>query len=396
MDSVRRHWFHVADRSKYTSISFFFGCSLIKWIFRLFDSGVLHYYQYGQLYDISRKIIARSTTQDRMTKSAEYFLAGFFGLDWTKNATLELIIEEDGFNNSLNGYAACPNDGKAASSTGGVAAVKYLRKYLAAATQRFQSQISGNLTWTVTDTFALQTLCPYETVAFGYSAFCDIFTQAEWEGFEYYYDVLFYGDYGFGSPTGRAIGIGYVQELLGRLEKKLPNVAGTNANTTLDSMESTFPLDQQLYFDFSHDTNIVNILTALGIRQFAQYLSPISPPASHPFVVSHIVPFAARLNIEIIESPGPVPADRNLTTDSSSSVRAGEPTSYVHFILNQRTLPLGKSFKECGDRVDGWCELSAFIKVQSLALERSQFQKACFGNYSTVPYGNITDGAPDS
>jgi len=34
----------------------------------LFDSGVLHYYQYGQLYNPNSKIIARTTTQDRMLK----------------------------------------------------------------------------------------------------------------------------------------------------------------------------------------------------------------------------------------------------------------------------------------------------------------------------------------
>lgn len=34
------------------------------------------------------KLIARSTTQDRMIQSSEYFLAGFFGLGWTDNATL--------------------------------------------------------------------------------------------------------------------------------------------------------------------------------------------------------------------------------------------------------------------------------------------------------------------
>lgn len=38
----------------------------------LFDSGVLHYYDYGQLYNTSTKVIARTTTQDRMLKSAEY------------------------------------------------------------------------------------------------------------------------------------------------------------------------------------------------------------------------------------------------------------------------------------------------------------------------------------
>ena len=75
---------------------------------QLFDSGILHYYQYGHLYpNDGSKIVARSTTQRRMTESAEYFLAGFFGLDWQTNATLERIIEEHGFNNSLAGYKAC-------------------------------------------------------------------------------------------------------------------------------------------------------------------------------------------------------------------------------------------------------------------------------------------------
>ena len=32
----------------------------------LFDSGILHYYQYGQLYNPNSKIIARTTTQNRM------------------------------------------------------------------------------------------------------------------------------------------------------------------------------------------------------------------------------------------------------------------------------------------------------------------------------------------
>lgn len=75
---------------------------------QLFDSGTLHYYQYGHLFpNNGSKIIARSTTQRRMLESAEYFLAGFFGLGWTQNATLELIIESDGFNNTMAGYKAC-------------------------------------------------------------------------------------------------------------------------------------------------------------------------------------------------------------------------------------------------------------------------------------------------
>ena len=75
----------------------------------LFDSGVLHYYDYAHLYNTSTKILARTTTQDRMLKSAEYFMAGFFGLSWTNNASLVVIIEGDNYNNSLAGYDNCNN-----------------------------------------------------------------------------------------------------------------------------------------------------------------------------------------------------------------------------------------------------------------------------------------------
>lgn len=36
----------------------------------LFESGVLHYYNYAQLYNPNSKIIVRTTTQDRMLKAS--------------------------------------------------------------------------------------------------------------------------------------------------------------------------------------------------------------------------------------------------------------------------------------------------------------------------------------
>jgi Histidine phosphatase superfamily (branch 2) len=67
--------------------------------------------------------------------------------------------------------------------------------YLLNATARLQSMITG-YNWTVTDSYAAQTLCPYETVAFGYSPFCSLFTAEEWQGFEYSIDISFAGNNG--------------------------------------------------------------------------------------------------------------------------------------------------------------------------------------------------------
>jgi hypothetical protein len=129
----------------------------------LFESGILHYYNYGRLYNPHSKIIVRTTTQDRMLKSAEYFLAGFFGLEWTNNATIEVIIEDLGFNNSLAGYMNCPNSNLPVSAGGYNASALWVSTYLQNATERFQGMIEG-YDWTILDTYAAQNLCPYETV----------------------------------------------------------------------------------------------------------------------------------------------------------------------------------------------------------------------------------------
>lgn len=94
--------------------------------------------------------------------------------------------------------------------------------------------------------------------------------------------------------------------------------------------------------------------------------------------------------MEIIKTPKPVSADR-------SGYSEGQETKYIHFILNQRTLPLGKSFPECdSNRKDGWCELETFLKIQESMPEKARFDYACYGDYEKLPYGKVTDGAPIS
>lgn len=72
----------------------------------------------------------------------------------------------------------------------------------------------------------------------------------------------------------------------------------------------------------------------------------------------------------------------------------GEPTTYIHFILNQRTIPLYKSFPECGVRDDGWCELSTFLELQSTKVEEAMYDYSCNGDIPAYPYGKITNGVP--
>lgn len=349
----------------------------------LFDSGVLHQYQYGHLYpNNGTKIIARTTTQSRMLESAEYFLAGFFGLQWQNNATIELIIENTTgiWNNTLAGYDNCNNSNAQVNTGGTNATTLWASIYLANATARL-APLAPGYNWTVTDSYNAQSLCAYETVALGYSAFCDLFTYEEWQGYEYSVDINFAGNNAFQSPTGRAVGVGYVAELLARLEQHTIDAPFAQLNFTLDNMTSTFPLNQSLYFDFSHDTNIMAIITAMGFTQFAPVL-PATHMVPHDLIVSHMEPFGARMDIEIIKAPGPVSAIRNTT--SPLVYETNTTTTYIHILLNQRTLPLYKSFSACEVRDDGWCELSTFIDVQKTMLAAAEYDYACNGKYAVV------------
>lgn len=67
--------------------------------------------------------------------------------------------------------------------------------------ERFKGMTSG-FEWTIEDVYAAQNMCPYETVAYGFSMFCDLFTYREWQDYGYSIDLYFSGNSAFHSPTG--------------------------------------------------------------------------------------------------------------------------------------------------------------------------------------------------
>lgn len=124
----------------------------------------------------------------------------------------------------------------------------------------------------------MQSLCAYETSSLGSSDFCSLFTQSEWEGFEYALDIDYWYDYAYGNPTGRAQGVGAVQEWIARLKNEYIKSSNSSVNSTLDGSPSTFPLGQPMYVDFTHDDIEVSAVTAMSLDYFKPYLP--SQPAS--------------------------------------------------------------------------------------------------------------------
>lgn len=62
----------------------------------------------------------------------------------------------------------------------------------------------------------------------------------------------------FGSPLSRVQGIGYIQELVARLTHTPISVHNSSTNGTLDNNPITFPLDQNLYVDATHEVVVLN------------------------------------------------------------------------------------------------------------------------------------------
>ncbi|CEQ41677.1 SPOSA6832_03431 [Sporobolomyces salmonicolor] len=257
------------------------------------------------------------------------FAVGFFGVpDYQTDFNMEITIEADGFSNSGAPYDTCPNSNNARGSVGSTAASAFIQPWFNKTAERLNTYVSGNLSFLESDVESLMELCAYETVALGYSSFCPLFTEEEFEVFEQYYDLQvgfsfllrarprshsrarnqFHGNSGFGSPVGAAQGLGYLQELVSRLNHTLITDFNAGINATLDGSNVTFPLNQSIYADAAHEVAIMNALVALNLTSLVGSAPPSNETlSSHTFVASKVVPFAMSLQIQVMECQPSVP-----------------------------------------------------------------------------------------
>lgn len=366
--------------------------------------------QYSSLFsnnDTARpKMTVRTTSQSRMQNSQINWSLGFFGpsfnstpdhdlINWQAPFNTVIIPEGGTENNTLASYDSCPNsnnDGNLAIATNHQEAYKKI--YTRATIKRFEGYAPKGFTFTYDDIYAMQMTCAYEYGYIGASDFCQIFTPNEWSGFEIVLDQQYYYLYGYGSPTGRAEGIGYVQELIARLNHEYISFGNSSVNTTFDNNGKTFPLGQSVYADFSHDDIIISVLAALSVSYFKKNptLDEYPPSADNHFTLSHLTPFGANLITEQIgcssSNPEPVENSRVQYTPNQYGYSAKNAThKFIRMRLNNGIIPLntisgGKCGNSTSGRVDGMCDLSSFLESQADAYKRANYQYACFGNYT--------------
>ena len=99
---------------------------------------------------------------------------------------------------------------------------------------------------------------------------------------------------------------------------------------------------------------------------------------------------------EVIKSPQPIKATRptNANATMADYYDAGNATTYLHLTISQRTVPLYKSYPQCPQRDDGWCDINTIMGVWATLLDVARYDYSCNGKYTAVAPGNISDGVP--
>ncbi|KAF9257552.1 phosphoglycerate mutase-like protein [Marasmius fiardii PR-910] len=332
---------------------------------QLYDLGVSMRLKYGfllQNFSGTNTIpVFRTTSQNRVLNSALNFALGFFGYPLEGQYQQSIIIEAPDFNNTLaHWHHACPNNNRDSASQRAWRVRRWAEIYLKSAKRRLQAQLSG-LELTTEDVYAMQQMCPYESVAIGYSKFCELFTQEEWEGFDYAHDLLHWYKFGFGSPFARVQVAGWIQEMIHRLERK-PVTKETNRfsmNFTLDGDIRTFPVDQSLYVDTTHEEQILGVITALNLTSFAED-GPLPYdyiPKERKFRTSRLSAFGSNIQFQLL---------------SCSS----EPEPQIRIIINDGVVPL-TGIEGCHFNEYGLCSVETFVRAQRKLLDAIDWDWIC-------------------
>ncbi|KAJ8702460.1 hypothetical protein PTI98_001171 [Pleurotus ostreatus] len=345
---------------------------------QMFDLGASFRIKYGELLDGFEEFpVFRTTTSGRMVDSALHFAAGFFGVQTFQQDYHQLIIPESaGMNNTLAAGEVCPNANNDIAAFGILQSLKWANIYLQPTLKRLQKSIDG-LELDVFDLVAMQMACAYETVALGFSAFCNAFTEEDWRGYAYLNDISVWYGSGPGNPVVAALGVGYVQELVSRLTRTRITESSSSVNATLAGSEITFPFDQPIYVDATHDSGLSAIFTAMNFTSLAAQgpLPTDHIPDRQSFFVQKQVPFGARLVGQVL----------------SCKAESKDTPSHIRWILNDGVLPL-TGISGCTKSKDGLCELSAFVRGLQQRIAEIDFAFDCFANYTIPDPDTIVDG----
>lgn len=154
----------------------------------------------------------------------------------------------------------------------------------------------------------------------------------------------------------------------------------STTNSTLDSNPKTFPLNQSIYADATHEVVVLDVLTAFNLTAlFGSGPLPTDERDDYAtFVASKVVPFATHFHIQVMECSDMV------------------PTKQMRFILNDAVLPINKSYPGCEYHQNGLCAFDTVVTALQKRIEEIDFEYDCFGNYTAQSGQDYNGRAPRS
>ncbi|CAI4233534.1 BMC_2a_G0000040.mRNA.1.CDS.1 [Saccharomyces cerevisiae] len=159
------------------------------------------------------------------------------------NISLQTISEaESAGANTLSAHHSCPAWDDDVNDD---ILKKYDTKYLSGIAKRLNKENKG-LNLTSSDANIFFAWCAYEINARGYSDICNIFTKDELVRFSYGQDLETYYQTGPGYDVVRSVGANLF-------------------NASVKLLKESEAQDQKVWLSFTHDTDILNYLTTIGI-----------------------------------------------------------------------------------------------------------------------------------
>ncbi|KAL9082604.1 MAG: hypothetical protein Q9159_006296 [Coniocarpon cinnabarinum] len=295
------------------------------------NSGKQVFFRYGEFVSVETPFI-RASDQHRVVESAERWRKGLVkahnGI--TKDPSYQALFphgvseesieihtipECDACNNTLDHSRCTIFEEGVFNNVGDNAQACFANNAFTDLTDNLNKELSMDRRSTplnVNDTINLMQLCAFDTLGSKHpdrqlSPFCGLFNKTDFLNLDYHQTLGKYYSFGHGNQLGPTQGVGWVNELVARLNDSAVHDE-TSTNRTLDADRRTFPLPRdgyKFFADFSHDNDLVAAVSALGLY------TGINMDTSHRldlvqtkgFSSSWVCPFAARVYVEKLVCP---------------------------------------------------------------------------------------------
>ncbi|KAK9470232.1 acid phosphatase pho5 [Dipodascopsis tothii] len=247
-------------------------------------AGTAYGERYGHL--VAGETAMFTADSNRVVVTAQKFAEGFFARpDWNESASLYVVSQAaDRGADTLTPDKTCARYHRKANES---LYTSFPDTYLHAAAARLNRQSPG-FNVTAADAGVMMTLCGLELDARPSSPWCTLFTPEEWIAHGYTEDLAHFYKDGPGHELSRTLGLVWANATAALM--------GGDARPRGSGSDAAGP-PQSVYLSFTHDKDVMYVVSALGLADTAPLPTDRIDFGSR-FVSSEIVPMAARVVLE--------------------------------------------------------------------------------------------------